>query len=211
MKLIRKYFPELTPSQVFRFEELGNLYISWNNKINVISRKDIAHLYERHVLHSLAIAKFNSFSPGTTILDVGTGGGLPGIPLAIYFPECSFTLIDSVRKKIMVTHSICETLKLKNTRTIKIRAEQFNDQFNFIVARGVTDLAEFMRWVVKNISSKSGNGLENGIIYLKGGDLATELTGIKPVHVTEISRYFEEDYFRTKKIIYVPSGQSQNP
>ena len=205
MNLIRKYFPELTQQQVSRFEGLGELFYSWNKKINVISRKDIAHLYERHILHSLAIAKSFSFSPGSKILDVGTGGGFPGIPLAIYFPYCSFTLIDSVGKKLMVVRSICNTLELINIRIIQVRAEHFNEKFNFVVARAVTELEEFIKWVIKNIDDKSGPGLHNGLIYLKGGDLQEELRAVKSAQVTEISRFFEEDFFKTKKIIYVPA------
>jgi len=204
MNLIRKYFPELTPLQISRLEKLEELYLSWNKKINVISRKDITHLYERHILHSLAIAKAFSFSPDTTILDVGTGGGLPGIPLAIYFPFCSFTLIDSVRKKIIVVQSICDALGLKNVRSIHIRAEQYNEKFNFVVARAVTNMNKFIKWVSKNIDNKQVTSLKNGLIYLKGGDLQEELTSIGSAQVIDISQFFKEDFFRTKKIIYIP-------
>jgi 16S rRNA (guanine527-N7)-methyltransferase len=203
MNLIRKYFPELTPQQISRFESLGELYLSWNKKINVISRKDVVHLYERHILHSLAIAKSFSFSPGSTILDVGTGGGFPGIPLAIYFPSCSFTLIDSVGKKIMVVRSISNTLELRNIRTIQVRAEYFDEKFNFVVARAVTELNEFMKWIVKNIAEEPGPDLHNGLIYLKGGDLEKDLRTVKSAQVREISSFFEEDFFKTKKIIYI--------
>lgn len=210
MNLIRKYFPELTPQQITRFERLGDLYIFWNKKINVISRKDIAHLYERHILHSLAIAQSFSFSPGSTILDVGTGGGFPGIPLAVFFPHSSFTLIDSVGKKIMVVKSIIHELELMNIKAIQVRAEHYHEKFNFVVARAVTELGKFMKWVVKNIGNESTPGMPNGLIYLKGGDPEKEIRGIKSAQVKEISRFFEEDFFRTKKIIYIPLQPSQN-
>jgi len=204
MNLIRKYFPELTPVQISQLEKLEELYLSWNKKINVISRKDITHLYERHILHSLAIAKAFSFKPDTAILDVGTGGGFPGIPLAVYFPSCSFTLIDSAGKKIIVVRAICDALKLKNTRSIHIRVEHYQEKFNFVVARAVTDMHTFMKWVSKNIDEKQLTGLKNGIIYLKGGDLHKELTPLKTAQVINISQFFKEDFFQTKKIIYIP-------
>ena len=210
MNLIRKYFPELTPQQITRFEKLGDLYISWNKKINVISRNDINHLYERHILHSLAIAKSFSFTPGSKILDVGTGGGFPGIPLAIVFPQCSFTLIDSVGKKIMVVKSITHELELMNTKAIQVRAEHYYEKFNFIVARAVAELGKVIKWVVKNIGDFSVHDMPNGLIYLKGGELEKETRRVKAFQVTEISRFFEEDFFRSKKIIYVPLQPPQN-
>jgi 16S rRNA (guanine527-N7)-methyltransferase len=204
MNLIRKYFPELTPLQITQLEKLEELYLSWNKKINVISRKDINHLYERHILHSLAIAKAFSFSTDTTILDVGTGGGFPGIPLAIYFPSCSFTLIDSAGKKIIVVQSICDALELKNTKSIHIRVEQYDEKFNFVVARAITDMHTFIKWVSKNIDEKQVTSRKNGIIYLKGGDFQEELTSLTSAQVIHISQFFKEDFFQTKKIIYIP-------
>jgi 16S rRNA (guanine527-N7)-methyltransferase len=205
MDLIDKYFPSVTPEQRNRFSLLDSLYREWNDKINVISRKDIDHLYERHVLHSLAIAKLISFCPGTKILDVGTGGGFPGIPLAIMFPECDFLLIDSIGKKIQVVKSIIAALKLGNVKAEQIRAEEVKEQFDFVVSRAVTSLPVFVQWTQKRILKKGKNTLHNGILYLKGGDLTEELRPFdKRVSVFELSVYFSEEFFETKKIIHLP-------
>lgn len=205
MKLIDKYFPDITTEQRSRFSLLDSLYREWNEKINVISRKDIDHLYERHVLHSLAIAKLISFRPVTKILDVGTGGGFPGIPLAIMFPECDFLLIDSIGKKIQVVKNVVEALKLRNVRAEQIRAEEVKEQFDFVVSRAVTSLPVFVHWTQKSILKKGQNSLHNGILYLKGGDLTEELQPFaNRVNVFELSSYFSEEFFETKKIIHLP-------
>ena len=204
MHLIRKYFPELTPIQLVRFEKLGRLYSEWNRKINVISRKDIAFFYEKHILHSLAVAKTFHFQAHSTILDVGTGGGLPGIPLAIYFPGCSFTLIDSIGKKIMVVRAISEEIGLENIQSHQIRVENYHEKFHYIVARAVTDFRKFMKLVSKNINNNDINEPSNGIIYLKGGEIDEEIKPFNNVQIINITDFFKEEYFLTKKIIYVP-------
>lgn len=205
MQIILKYFPKLNEKQVQLFEQLESLYAEWNAQINVISRKDFSEFYERHVLHSLAIAKFTSFKPGTKILDVGTGGGFPGIPLAIFFPESKFHLVDSIGKKIKVVTNVYQALELKNVTAEQVRAEQIKDKYDFVVSRAVTKLPEFVPWVRKNISAKQTNAIPNGIIYLKGGDLSAEVQPFKKrVFVQEISNYFEEPYFDTKKIVHLP-------
>jgi 16S rRNA (guanine527-N7)-methyltransferase len=204
MDLIRKYFPELNPGQYYKFERLGHLYSEWNRKINVISRKDIAYFYERHLLHSLAIAKAFQFPAGSAILDVGTGGGLPGIPMAIYFPGCSFTLIDSIGKKINVVREIITELGLINVTALQVRAEDYNEKFHYIVARAVTDLKTFMKWVSKNIDQDYIKDPGNGVIYLKGGDLAEEVKPYRNARIYNIADFFEEEFFVTKKLIYIP-------
>jgi len=205
MKIIQKYFPALTQKQNEQFKLLQNLYKDWNSKINVISRKDIEHLYERHILHSLAIAKIITFKPNTSILDVGTGGGFPGIPLAILFPDCHFHLIDSVAKKIKVVNEIAHAIELKNIHAEQIRAEKIKSTYDFIVSRAVTSLPDFYNWVKGTINKNSVNELKNGIIYLKGGDLTEEIKQFKPsVQVYNISPFFEEPFFETKKIVYLP-------
>jgi len=205
MNIILKYFPDLTPEQITRFQQLEQLYVEWNSKINVISRKDIDKLYERHVLHSLAIARFVRFRPGTEILDVGTGGGFPGIPLAILFPKVNFHLVDSIRKKIKVVNEVKTALQLNNVTEEQIRAEQLYKKCDFVVSRAVTGLPEFMEWVRKNIARKQKNAVPNGIIYLKGGDFATELKPYRKRAVVEnLSGYFEEEFFETKKLVYIP-------
>lgn len=205
MELIHKYFPDLTPDQVDKMSQLGPLYNEWNAKVNVISRQDIETLYERHVLHSLGIAKVQSFKPGTSVLDVGTGGGFPGIPLAILFPEVQFHLVDSIGKKIRVVQEVAKALDLKNVRAEQIRAERLEDQYEFVVSRAVTRMAPFVGWVQKNISRNSFHELRNGILYLKGGDLDEELSEIKQKSkIYNLPDYFAEDFFETKKVVYVP-------
>jgi 16S rRNA (guanine527-N7)-methyltransferase len=204
MDILLTYFRELTPGQTKMFRLLEPLYNEWNSKINVISRKDISHLYERHILHSLAIGKFIRFLPGTKILDVGTGGGFPGIPLAILFPEADFHLIDSVGKKIKVVNEISSALGLKNVTTEQVRLENLTAKYDFIVSRAVTKLPEFAGWAKKNISPVYKNAIPNGILYLKGGDLSSEIRPFKNhVIVQDLSRYFKEEYFETKKLVYL--------
>ena len=205
MDKILKYFPEITERQKEQFAALLPLYEDWNAKINVISRKDMDNFYEHHVLHSLAIAKVQPFKPMAEILDVGTGGGFPGIPLAILFPDARFHLIDSIGKKIKVVQSVAEQLELKNVRTEQIRAEQLRGEYDFIVSRAVTDLSQFTQWVRGRISTIQYHKLRNGILYLKGGDLTDELAPFKKKARTwDISDFFQEDYFLTKKVIYLP-------
>lgn len=202
MKLILKYFPNLTDDQIKKFKELELLYKEWNSRINVISRKDIDDLYLKHVLHSLSIAKFISFKKNTSILDVGTGGGFPGIPLAIIFPDCDFLLVDSINKKINVVKEISNTLKLTNVSFNAIRVEKLKTKHDFIVSRAVTRMNKFRNLVKGLISNKNDNEIKNGIIYLKGGDLTEEMMNIKHQKVN-ISDYFDEEFFETKKIVYL--------
>jgi 16S rRNA (guanine527-N7)-methyltransferase len=205
MILLTKYFPKLNEKQINLFEQLEPLYAEWNAQINVISRKDFSEFYERHVLHSLGIAKLIGFSSGSRILDVGTGGGFPGIPLAIMFPEVQFHLIDSIGKKIKVVNAIVESLGLKNVTAGQIRAEQLTDKYDFVVSRAVTRLPEFVPWVRKNIAKKQINAMPNGIIYLKGGDLQEETKQFKRnIFIKNLSDYFEEEFFKTKKVIHLP-------
>jgi len=205
IELIQKYFPNLSELQQKQFEQIGELYRDWNAKINVISRKDIDHLYEHHILHSLAIAKEISFTPGTVILDLGTGGGFPGIPLAILFPESQFKLIDSIGKKIKVATEIATQIGLKNVTTEHIRAENEKGKYDFVVSRAVMPLPDLAKLVKKNISSKQANPLPNGIICLKGGDLTHELLPYKRiVEVTPISNWFKEEWFKEKNVIFLP-------
>ena len=202
---ITHYFPHLTPEQIIRFEKMAPLYREWNEKINVISRKDIDSLYEKHVLHALAIAKIITFRPGTKILDVGTGGGFPGIPLAILFPTCLFTLIDSIGKKIKVVQAVADELDLKNVKAIHTRVQEVKEEFDFIISRAVTAFPEFVGLVRKNIAPHPQNSRPNGIIYLKGGDFQEEIRDFKNIiEITEISDFFTEPYFETKKVIYQP-------
>ena len=204
MEIILKYFSGLTPEQTRLFEELQPLYTEWNAKINVISRKDIDSLYERHVLHSLAIARFIRFTPGSKILDVGTGGGFPGIPLAIFFPNVEFHLVDSIGKKIKVVNAVAESLGLKNVTAGQIRAEQLKSKYDFVVSRAVTQLPEFVSWIRKNISLKQQNAIPNGVIYLKGGNLEGEIRPFrKTAFVQNLSDYFDEEFFETKKLVHV--------
>ncbi len=205
MDLILKYFPGLTDTQKVQIKLLPVIYNDWNEKINVISRKDIGSLYEKHVLHSLAIGRVIRFRKGTTIFDVGTGGGFPGIPLAILFPEASFYLIDSVGKKIKVVNAVIEALGLKNTIAEQIRAEQINKKFDFVVSRAVSDLPAFVALVKKNIKKEQLNSLPNGILYLKGGNFDDEISLFrKRIYVYELSEIFSEEYFSTKKLIHLP-------
>lgn len=203
--VIFRYFPNLSQVQKDQFSQLFPLYRDWNNKINVISRKDIDNLYVNHVLHSLGIAKVTSFNPGTSVLDVGTGGGFPGIPLAILFPETSFLLVDSIGKKITVVQHVAESLGLRNVSATQIRAEQVKGEFDFVVSRAVTRLKAFYGWVHRKVKKHSGHELYNGILYLKGGDLREELAELhKPYQLFDLAGYFSEDFFETKKIVYVP-------
>ena len=203
MQQIRNYFPELTSIQIQQFEKLFDLFLDWNSKINVISRKDMDSFYEKHVLHSLAIAKIINFRAGTKILDVGTGGGFPGIPLAIMFPECNFTLVDSIGKKITVVKDVSEVLNLKNVIALNSRAENVNEKFDFVVSRAVTKMDEFVTWVEKSFKKESYNEFKNGIFYLKGGDLTEELQNFKKSKEFLISDFFQEAFFETKKIVYL--------
>lgn len=205
MNIITKYFPKLDELQIARFVQLEPLYAEWNAQINVISRKDFEGFYERHVLHSLAIAKLISFTPGTKVLDVGTGGGFPGIPLAIMFPEVKFHLVDSIGKKIKVVNAVIESLELKNATAQQIRAEELKDKYDFVVSRAVTRLPEFVPWVQKNISAKQINPMPNGILYLKGGEISAEIKPYKrSVFVKNLSDYFDEEFFDTKKVVHLP-------
>ena len=205
MQLLLKYFPELTERQREQFAALLPLYEDWNAQINVISRKDMANFYEHHVLHSLAIAKVQPFKTQADILDVGTGGGFPGIPLAILFPHSNFHLVDSIGKKIKVVQNVADALELKNVRAEQIRAEQVQGDYDFIVSRAVTDLSQFTQWVRGKVSDIHYHHLRNGILYLKGGDLTQELFPFrKKVRTWDISDFFEEEYFQTKKVIYLP-------
>lgn len=204
MEMIKKYFPKLTEDQISKLERLGPLYEEWNEQINVISRKDMDQFYERHVLHSLAIAKIIRFTPGTQVLDVGTGGGFPGIPLAILFPDSNFHLVDSIGKKIKVVEAVVEALELKNVRYTHARAEDLKDKYDFIVSRAVTKMPAFISWVRKKVNKKHNNALPNGILYLKGGDLTEEMSSVQTFHEsTDISKYFTEEFFETKKVVYV--------
>lgn len=204
MELINKYFPELEKAKLEKLNALLPLYKDWNEKINLISRKDMDLFYEHHVLHSLSIAKFVNFKALTSVMDVGTGGGFPGIPLAIIYPEVNFFLIDSIGKKIKVVKAVTEELGLKNVRSEQIRVEEVKEKFDFIVSRAVTNLGEFYGWVRNRISKDNFNHIHNGIIYLKGGDVAVEIKKIKAkIRIKEISDYFDEEYFVEKKIVYI--------
>lgn len=204
MKLIRKYFSELNDKQYTQFARLLELYPEWNSRINVISRKDIDHLEERHILHSLAIAKVIRFNPGSRILDAGTGGGLPGIPVAILFPESEFVLVDSIRKKIRVADAIIQELGLNNTSTLNCRYESLRQSFDFILGRAVTDVGDFSAVLKKLIGKQGNNSLENGFLYLKGGDFEEELAGLQSKWtVYPLSDYFTEEFFQTKKLLHL--------
>lgn len=206
MDLILKYFPNLTVQQKQQFAALYDLYIDWNAKINVISRKDIQNLYEHHVLHSLGIAQIINFKPGTHLMDLGTGGGFPGIPLAILFPECQFHLVDSIGKKVRVAQEIATAIGLQNVTFRHCRAEEEKQKFDFVVSRAVMPLADLLKICRKNIQKSCKNALPNGLICLKGGELAREMNDAKSslVEATNLSDFFTEEYFETKKVVYVP-------
>ncbi|MDD3080332.1 MAG: 16S rRNA (guanine(527)-N(7))-methyltransferase RsmG [Paludibacter sp.] len=205
MELILKYFKNLSELQIRQFEALYDLYLDWNSKINVISRKDIENLYEHHILHSLAIAQIINFKPGTCILDVGTGGGFPGIPLAILFPEVKFTLIDSIGKKIKVGTEVSNAIGLKNVTLKHERVQEEKARFDFVVSRAVMPLDDLVKLVRKNVAKEAKNAMPNGLICLKGGELQHEILPYKNIADThEISDYFNEEYFKTKKVVYVP-------
>lgn len=205
MQSILSYFPSLSATQIKQFEALYDLYAEWNTKINVISRKDIQNLYVHHVLHSLAIAKFTGFTPETKILDVGTGGGFPGIPLAIFFPEVEFVMIDSIGKKIKVVNEVAQALSLSNVEAIHRRIQDEKRTYDFVVSRAVMSLSELVKLTRKNISPKHKNALNNGLICLKGGDLKDELKPFKnKVEEFTLTYYFSEHFFETKKLVYLP-------
>ena len=204
MEEILKYFPDLTEMQIKQFEMLEALYQDWNAKINVISRKDIEALYVKHVLHSLAIAKIQKFEPGTYILDVGTGGGFPGIPLAILFPETRFYLIDVILKKINVVKAVADAIGLKNVKAAQLRAENVKGDYDFIVSRAVTNMPDFVSWIKDKIKKQNKHELKNGILYLKGGDLTEELAPFPKATQYDIANFFDDEFFETKKVVHLP-------
>lgn len=205
MELILKYFPDLTEDQIDKFSKLSALYQDWNLKINVVSRKDIDELYLRHVLHSLAIAKVITFKNGTKIMDVGTGGGFPGVPLAILFPECHFHLVDSIGKKLKVVNEVVTGLKLDNVETTNARVEDINDDYyDFIISRAVAAMPTFVHWIKGKIAKDQNHDLKNGILYLKGGDLTAELQDYKTAKIYPISAFFDEAFYDTKKVVHLP-------
>jgi len=204
MDIILKYFPDLTEAQIEQFSKLKELYHDWNLKINVVSRKDIDEIYLRHVLHSLGIAKVQRFNPGSKILDVGTGGGFPGVPLAILHPEVSFHLVDSIGKKIKVVNEVVEGLGITNVKTTNDRVETIKDQYDFVVSRAVAQMETFVHWVKGRVVKKSNHELKNGILYLKGGDLTEELQKYTTTTIYELPSFFEEEFFETKKVVHLP-------
>ena len=204
MEAILKQFPDLSDNQILQFQKLQGLYEDWNSKINVISRKDIDELYTRHVLHSLGIAKIIDFRPGSKIMDVGTGGGFPGIPLAILFPEVDFYLIDVIAKKIKVVNEVAAGLGLKNVKAEQKRAELVKQEFDFIVSRAVTNMPDFVSWVDDKVSKKQNHELANGILYLKGGDLTEELAAFPKATQYNLSDFFKDEFFETKKVVHLP-------
>ena len=204
MKEILKQFPDLSENQILQFQKLQGLYEDWNAKINVISRKDIDELYTRHVLHSLGIAKIIEFRPGSKIMDVGTGGGFPGIPLAILFPEVDFYLIDVIAKKIRVVNEVAAGLGLKNVKAEQKRAELVKQEFDFIVSRAVTNMPDFVKWVDDKVAKKQNHELANGILYLKGGDLTEELKDFPKATQYNLSDFFSDEFFETKKVVHLP-------
>jgi 16S rRNA (guanine527-N7)-methyltransferase len=204
MNNIINYFPDLTENQIQQFSKLGELYTFWNAQINVISRKDIDDLYTRHVLHSLGIAKVQPFKPNAQVLDIGTGGGFPGIPLAILFPETQFYLVDSIGKKIKVVNEIVAALELKNVRAEVKRAEIVKGEFDFIVSRAVTKMEDFVKWTKGKIAKKQNHEIKNGILYLKGGDLTEELASFQNASLYNLTDYFQDEFFETKKVVHIP-------
>ena len=207
MDTIKKYFPNLTEKQIEQYTALYDLYYDWNNKINVISRKDIENLYLHHVLHSLAIAKVITFRPGTTIMDMGCGGGFPGIPLAIMFPETKFHLVDSIGKKVRVASEIASAIGLKNVTATHSRAQEIKEKYNFVVSRAVMQLPELVKICRKNIGKEQLNALPNGIICLKGGNIQAEVQQYKNIiEIMPLENIFEEEFFKDKKVVYLPIG-----
>ena len=209
LELILQYFPNITSEQKKQFAELEVLYKDWNEKINVISRKDTDSLYEKHILHSLGIAKVMAFADGTKVLDIGTGGGFPGIPLAILFPNVQFTLVDSIGKKINVVKGVAESLGLKNVTAHHMRAEQLKEKFHFVVSRAVTQMPVFLTWLRGKFEKEQFNPKHNGVLYLKGGELAEELAGLK-CEIFSLKNYFDGDFFDTKKVVYLSKGNFNN-
>ena len=203
MDLILKYFPDLTEKQIEQFNKVGDLYKQWNEQINVVSRKDIEEIYTNHILHSLAIAKVMKFEDGSDVLDVGTGGGLPGIPLAILFPNVNFHLVDSIGKKIKVVQGVADGLGLTNVKAEQKRAEEIHTHYDFVVSRAVTAMPRFAEWIRGKFKKDSLNPLPNGLLYLKGGDLTEELKDFPNAELHNISEFFEEDFFETKKVVYL--------
>lgn len=210
-EILYQYFPNLTKSQKDRFEALGALYKDWNTRINVVSRKDIEELYLRHVLHSLGIARVHRFGAGTEILDVGTGGGFPGIPLAILFPESRFTLVDSIGKKIRVVEEVISGLGLQNATARQVRVESMEETFDFIVSRAVAAMPTFVRWTRGRLRTASRDTLPNGILYLKGGDLTEELRSFPRAKIYPLHDFFEEPFFESKKVVYLPDPAGHRP
>ncbi len=204
MDIILKYFPDLTEQQIAHFSKLKELYKDWNLKINVVSRKDIDELYLRHVLHSLGIAKVMKFNPKAKVIDVGTGGGFPGIPLAILFPETQFHLVDSIGKKIKVVNEVVSGLNLQNVKTSNCRVEEVKETYDFIVSRAVAQMETFHRWVDGKVHKNHKHEFKNGILYLKGGDLTEELKNFKQVKIFDLTDIYEEAFFETKKVVYLP-------
>jgi 16S rRNA (guanine527-N7)-methyltransferase len=204
VELIKHYFPGLSQDQIDKFTQLNELYQDWNQKINVVSRKDIDEIYLRHVLHSLGIAKIQGFKPGAKVMDVGTGGGFPGVPLAILFPETSFHLVDSIGKKIKVVDEVVAGLNLENVRTSNCRVEEVDEQYDFIVSRAVAQMDTFVRWVKGKIAKRQQHELKNGILYLKGGDLSEELAVYETAKIYDLKDYFEEEFFETKSVVHLP-------
>jgi 16S rRNA (guanine527-N7)-methyltransferase len=202
-ELIKRYFPEITPRQQEQFARLGELYAEWNARINVVSRKDMEHLYTRHILHSLAIAKVCQFEAGAKVVDIGCGGGFPSVPLAIMFPDVQFTAVDSIAKKITVVRGVAEGADIKNIEALNMRVEQLNHRYDYVVSRAVTEMSRFVGWVWNKIERGQHGTLPNGILYLKGGDLAEELALTrKKWTLYDISQIFDEEFFETKKVVY---------
>jgi len=204
MDNILKYFPFLTPTQIKQFEQIEPIYTAWNTQINVVSRKDIDQLYERHILHSLGIAKVQAFKPKSQILDVGTGGGFPGIPLAILFPKVDFYLVDAIAKKIKVVQAVADALGLKNIKAEQLRVEKVKGKFDFIVSRAVTNMNDFVKWTRNKVAKKQNHNLKNGILYLKGGNLSAELANFPKAQQFNLANYFDDPFFETKKVVHLP-------